>query len=94
LKQLKDIIAIQRAIMINSASYLKPNGKLLYSTCTLNIEENEKNVDWFLESFPEFNIEPIYFGKAENIIYNDNGSVTILPNENMDGFFIAKFKKA
>ncbi|WP_055667869.1 16S rRNA (cytosine(967)-C(5))-methyltransferase RsmB [Desnuesiella massiliensis] len=92
-EELKAIIEIQRKIMKNGARYLKSGGIMVYSTCTLNKEENEENVKWFLNNNKEFSLDKIYFGNVENIIYNENGSVTILPNMHMDGFFIAKFKK-
>lgn len=92
-KELKEIIAIQRKIMENAAGYVKKDGILLYSTCTINKEENENNIQWFLKKHKEFNIEPLNFGKVDNIIYDEAGCVTVLPNEYMDGFFIAKLKR-
>jgi 16S rRNA (cytosine967-C5)-methyltransferase len=92
LKQLKEIIKIQRDIMSSGAKYVKIGGVLLYSTCTLNKKENENNVKWFLSNFPNYSIEELFYGELDNIIYDKYG-VTILPNEYMDGFFIAKFKR-
>lgn len=90
---MNEIIQIQRRILTNSAKYLKKDGVLIYSTCTLNKAENEENIQWFLKRNPEFKVEPIYLGKSENIIYDSNGTITILPDEHMDGFFIAKLKR-
>ena len=60
-------------------NYVKPGGKLLYSTCTINREENEDNAAWFVENFPEF----------EKI-----GEKQMLPGCDMgDGFYIAEFRK-
>jgi 16S rRNA (cytosine967-C5)-methyltransferase len=92
LNQLNDIIKIQREIMKNAALYVKKEGILLYSTCTLNKKENEGNVKWFLSNFSDYDIVESFFGKADNIEYSKYGA-TILPNEYMDGFFIAKFKR-
>ena len=89
--ELKDIIEIQRKVMRNASRYVKVGGKLLYSTCTLNKEENEENIKWFLDEFPGYKVEPIFLGKYGNLIYNIDGSVTIIPNQSMDGFFMAKF---
>ncbi|MBU5590871.1 16S rRNA (cytosine(967)-C(5))-methyltransferase RsmB [Clostridium sp. MSJ-4] len=93
LKNLKDIVEIQRNIMDNASKYVKKGGVLLYSTCTLNKEENEENVKWFLNNHSDFKLEKVFFGDANNIIYSEEGYATILPQENMDGFFIARLIK-
>lgn len=93
LKDLKNIIKTQRSIMMNAAKYVKSSGYLIYSTCTLNSEENEKNIQWFLDNNPKYKVEPLYFGNYDNIIYSKEGWVTIIPNKYMDGFFICKLKK-
>lgn len=92
-KELKSLISVQRNIMKNAANYVKPGGILLYSTCTVNKDENEGNIKWFLKNFKNFSIEPLNFGKIDNIIYDEYGCVTVLPNEFMDGFFIAKIRR-
>lgn len=92
-KELKSIVNIQRNIMENATKYVKKDGIILYSTCTLNKDENEKNIKWFINKYPEFTIEKLDYGNADNIRYNEEGTVTILPSEFMDGFFIAKLRK-
>lgn len=92
LKDIAQIIEIQRKIMDNAAKYVKVNGILLYSTCTINKDENENNIKWFIEKFKNFEIEKINIGNKNNFIYSE-GCLTILPSENMDGFFIAKLKR-
>lgn len=93
IKGVKDIIRIQRNIMNNASKYVKVGGALLYSTCTINKKENEENIEWFLKNFPQYSIEKLYYGDMENFIYNNNGSVTILPNKYMDGFFISRLRR-
>jgi 16S rRNA C967 or C1407 C5-methylase (RsmB/RsmF family) len=44
----------QRRILAHASSIVGPNGYLLYSTCTFSREENEDNLQWLLETFPEF----------------------------------------
>ncbi|KAJ51507.1 16S rRNA (cytosine967-C5)-methyltransferase [Clostridium tetanomorphum] len=92
-KSLNSLIEIQRKILINAARYVKDNGIILYSTCTLNKDENEENIKWFIDKFPQFKVEPIFYGNLQNLIYSELGTLTILPNESMDGFFIAKLRK-
>lgn len=69
----------QLAILSASSEYVKPNGTLLYSTCTINPEENEKVVNEFLKKYP-------WFRKEERTL--------LLPNVNgTDGFFICVMKR-
>ena len=51
------LTTIQSAILENAARYLKAGGRLLYSTCTLNEEENRGVRDKFLKNHPEFTIK-------------------------------------
>ncbi|WP_346920385.1 16S rRNA (cytosine(967)-C(5))-methyltransferase RsmB [Clostridium sp. UBA7339] len=92
-KELKSLITVQREIMKNAAKYVKPDGIILYSTCTINKVENQGNINWFLSNFKDFSVEPLNFGQVENLVYDETGSVTVLPNEYMDGFFIAKIRR-
>ena len=92
-KSLKELVPTQRAIMDNAWEYLKSGGTMIYSTCTLNKEENEENIEWFLNKHKDASVEKIFLGNMENFLYNKDGSLTVLPNEYMDGFFICKIVK-
>jgi 16S rRNA (cytosine967-C5)-methyltransferase len=91
--ELKEIVNIQRTIMSNAWEYLKKDGIMVYSTCTLNKEENEDNIKWFLNKYEDGKIENVFVGKGSNLKYDALGTLTVLPNEYMDGFFIARFRK-
>ena len=81
---------IQRAILENSARYVKPGGRLFYSTCTLNIHENDEIADSFAAEHPEF--ERMTFGTGE--IQSRDGKITLRPDvHGTDGFFIAGFRR-
>ncbi|OOM13654.1 16S rRNA (cytosine(967)-C(5))-methyltransferase RsmB [Clostridium saccharobutylicum] len=90
---LRQIIPIQRDIMENAWQYLKRGGIMVYSTCTLNKEENEENIEWFLNKYKDCEIKKVFVGKQDNLVYNKDGSLTIMPNERMDGFFVTKLQK-
>ncbi|AOR23229.1 16S rRNA (cytosine(967)-C(5))-methyltransferase RsmB [Clostridium taeniosporum] len=92
-ESLRKIIPTQREIMNNAWEYLKTGGVMIYSTCTLNKEENEENIEWFLNKHKDCKLKPIFIGKEDNLVYNKNGTLTILPNTKMDGFFVAKLEK-
>lgn len=94
---------IQESILNNSSHLLKPGGILVYSTCTLNPDENENRIKKFLwQNHKEF--EPVDFSDIlpENLIKTEpaiaqsakNGMITILPDlHSSDGFFIAKLRR-
>lgn len=92
-RELQNIIKVQKEILDNAWNYLKKGGELVYSTCTLNKRENEEIIERFLEKNKDCKIEKVFVGESDNIIYNVDGSITILPNEFMDGFFMVKLKK-
>ena len=48
-----------REILENAAALVAPNGRLLFSTCTFSLEENEQNVDAFLTAHPDFSLVPV-----------------------------------
>ncbi|WP_217593869.1 RsmB/NOP family class I SAM-dependent RNA methyltransferase [Cohnella sp. GbtcB17] len=48
--------ARQRDILPDAAAMLKPGGRLVYSTCTFNREENEETIAWFLAAHPAFRL--------------------------------------
>lgn len=67
---------------------LKKGGELVYSTCSISVEENEENVRKFLAAHPDFALKPFETAK----ISAPKGMLKILPDSyNSDGFFIAKF---
>ncbi|MBF1189881.1 MAG: hypothetical protein HXM01_05995 [[Eubacterium] sulci] len=74
-----ELVEIQTGILETGSSYLKPGGRLIYSTCTINPRENELMVKDFLERHEEFISE-----KEVKLSPFDNG---------YDGFYMNKLKK-
>jgi len=91
---LKEIIDIQRKIIFNASRYVKSNGVLMYTTCTLNKNENEDIIKWFLETNNDFILESIDDYDFSNLFFENNkGMITIFPTELSNGFFITKLRK-
>lgn len=93
-KQL-ELVKLQRDILSTVQQYVKPGGILIYSTCTINKEENMENVEWFLKEFP-FKLEPIdsYLAKELQSDSTKEGFIQLLPGvHSCDGFFIARLKR-
>lgn len=78
---------IQLDILSNCSRYVKIGGVLVYSTCTVFPEENEKNVRRFLASHPEFSLDRFSFGGIDC----PAGMLSLYPDTHRtDGFFVAR----
>ena len=81
---------IQYRILCGASEYVRQRGALVYSTCTVNPDENEGVVKRFLEEYGDFSLTPFSAGGLSS-----DGMLTLLPQEhNTDGFFIAKMTRS
>ena len=92
-EDIKEISDIQFNILKTCSKYLKKNGTLVYSTCSMLKEENDAIIEKFIkeEKFETVNIEeqiPNEFSKITT-----NNMVQFLPSQKHDGFFITMLKK-
>ncbi len=93
LSEIKEIVQLQRRILSNAAKYVKVGGCLVYSTCTIEPEENIENVKAFLEENSEFKLIGFEELLPENLKLSSakEGYIQLYPNTNQtDGFFISK----
>lgn len=91
--ELKELPLIQRQILDNASKYVKLNGTLLYSTCTIQDNENIDIINEFLKDNDNFKLVPINEVNVD-LDNEDKGYLKIYPNiHGMDGFFIAKLKR-
>lgn len=94
-EKLKALAELQKEILSVVSRYVKPGGKLIYSTCTIDRLENEDQREWFLSRFP-FESSPIdgMLGDAVREDTMKDGYVQLVPGRYpCDGFFIAAFKR-
>ncbi|MCP3761946.1 16S rRNA (cytosine(967)-C(5))-methyltransferase RsmB [Domibacillus sp. A3M-37] len=89
-QDLENLQRIQLAILDAAVPLLKENGVLVYSTCTVDKEENEGTVEAFLSAHPKFELVPL-----EQIpIKPEHTMIQVFPDDfGGDGFFISKFRK-
>ncbi len=76
--EMDTLIPLQYSLLENGASALRENGRIVYSTCTLNKKENEKQVEKFLKNHPDFELLR---------------QQTMFPDGTHDGFYMALLKK-
>lgn len=77
-ESLAEVAQLQRDILAVVHKYVKPGGVLMYSTCTVNREENEENKNWFLSNFP----------------FEEEKERLMLPGEgSSDGFYMVRMRR-
>lgn len=92
LDQIKELPALQYAILKNAAGLVAPGGVLVYSTCTLNPRENGKVAERFLQENDGFAPGTIELPGVARVIPEPGYQLTMMPFSGAsDGFFAAVF---
>ena len=94
-QKLEELEKLQQKILDNVCRYVKPGGVLLYSTCTINPGENEKQTEAFLNSHPAFSLEDLSERLPEGL--NSAcimGDIRMLPGLHPgDGFYVCRMRR-
>ncbi|MDX8045006.1 16S rRNA (cytosine(967)-C(5))-methyltransferase RsmB [Gracilibacillus sp. S3-1-1] len=86
---------IQKEILSHIEPLLKKDGKLMYSTCTVDQEENEEIIKDFLVNHPHYQVDPSFLENLPEVLQNSPGKsevgIQIFPQDiNSDGFFMTR----
>ena len=98
-KTVQELSKLQKKLLKSAYTALKTGGTLVYSTCTLNKEENEKVLDWAIKELGlklvniDLEIKDAIPAVNDEMDKSINKAIRILPSKNMEGFFVAKLKK-
>lgn len=79
LEKEEELVNLQKQILSTVYSYVKPGGKMVYSTCTIHKAENEEIAEWFGKEYPDFKLI-----RQQQFFPGNPGA---------DGFYLAVFKK-
>jgi len=94
---LLELVALQGKILTQASTLVKPGGRLVYATCSLLPEENERQVEAFLAANPDFSLIPITEAWSATV-----GTECPVPGpylrlspaaHNTDGFFVAVMQR-
>lgn len=91
-----ECVTRQRKIVMDIWATLEPGGYLAYSTCTMNLHENEENVDWFAQNMGAQIIPLTSYLKShdQGIIITSQGSLRLHPGlVKGEGLFLALLRK-
>ncbi len=85
--------ALQRSLLHAAANVVRPGGLLVYSTCSLEPEENDEQVERFLADHPDWRLEPPERGAVAASVL-DAGRLRVLPQRHgVDGSFAARLRR-
>ena len=92
----REIAATQKALIDSAFHALRPGGTLVYSTCTLNREENEEVVAWLLAQYPQAveitSLAGLFDGAQDAL--TPEGALHVFPQiYDCEGFFVARLRK-
>ncbi|MEC4816603.1 MAG: 16S rRNA (cytosine(967)-C(5))-methyltransferase RsmB, partial [Scytonema sp. PMC 1069.18] len=93
-ESVEELAVLQSTLIANTSTFVKANGVLVYSTCTLHPKENEDVVLSFLAEHPNWKIEPPDPDSPTAMSSTPEGWVKVFPHrKNMDGFFMVRLRK-
>ena len=85
---------VQRKLLAHASQLVKPGGVIVYSTCTIEPEENEENIEDFLSTHPNFQIEDPGAYLPDAVVSDGQYMYTYPHNHGTDGAFAVRLKKA
>ena len=98
-RTVNELSKLQRKLLKSAYDCLKINGIMVYSTCTLNLEENEKILDWAIKNL-NIRIMDVNIQLKDRLPISSEGfdkqiqkALKILPSKTQEGFFVAKLEK-
>ncbi len=97
-RQTPDSIAglttLQRELLEAAMDWVKPNGILVYATCTLHPNENQNLIQAFLRDHPDWQIQPPEKESPVAPFVTEQGWATVWPHkQDMDGFFMVRLRR-
>ncbi len=95
-EDLKALQVTQKGLLAACSRYVKPGGTLVYATCSVLKDENQRQVEGFLASHPEFTLQPLPDSIPASLrAHEDPLGLQLLPHrDGMEGFYVARMRRA
>jgi 16S rRNA (cytosine967-C5)-methyltransferase len=91
----EELSTLQIQLLNSAAQHVKPDGILVYSTCTLHPQENEAVIEHFLAENSQWQIDPLEPDSLAAELQTEAGWVKIWPHQTeMDGFFMVRLRQS
>ena len=93
-ESVQELSQLQRELLDQAITWLKPQGILVYATCTLHPAENEQQIESFLARHPDWQILPPAAESPLAAFATSSGWMKVLPHHHhMDGFFMVRLQR-
>lgn len=93
-RSLQRLTSLQRQMLESASQLIAPNGRILYSTCSVTEEENEMVVSEFLKNHPDFETTPSHVGLGSPGLRGFSDCVRLYPHRDLTaGYFIARMDR-
>lgn len=90
-----ELATLQLRLLGQAATWVKPDGVLVYATCTLHPAENEEVVQQFLQQHSDWAISPPDAHEPAAPFATPEGAIRVWPHrQHMDGFFMVRFRRS
>ncbi|XP_049345511.1 uncharacterized protein LOC125810029 isoform X2 [Solanum verrucosum] len=94
LEDMEQLKHLQDELLDSASRLVKPGGVLIYSTCSIDPEENEERIEAFLLRHPEFYIDPVNKYVPENFVTNRGFYMSNPVKHELDGAFAARLVRS
>ena len=95
-QDLRSLVETQQKMLDTCSRYVKPGGLLVYATCSILPDENDRQTEAFLLTHPEFSIQALPETIPQSLRqYEGPLGLQLLPHrDNTEGFYIARMRRA
>lgn len=94
-ESIAELCDTQRRLLDTCCQYVRPGGTLVYSTCSMLKDENERQIARFLSDHPEFVMAPLPESIPSSLRaqYGENGLQLLPARDGVEGFFVARMQR-